>query len=342
MSEAQFDVISSAESLDRDGMLDHLRNFADDLAAQWDVAEKARETPSRMICLGMGGSAAAADFISSLADFNGFAPVTSHRGYGLPNWADENALYTAVSYSGNTEETLDATRFALERGRQCITISSGGRLADLGGEHIRVPAGQPPRSAFGHLFGALSRIASSASIIEDIRQDVDSGLVERLNATIEELDFIHNRDSPALSVAKTLMNRQIGIINAPELAAAGQRFANQLNENSGVFARQTTLPEMNHNEIIAWTDSHSVEKQALILLTWDGMHQRVRKRVEWMTDNIDCEVVWNIHCEGSSLLEAMLYSCIAMDWVSCALSLLRGKDPSSIGAIQDLKSHLSE
>jgi hypothetical protein len=38
----------------------------------------------------------------------------------------------------------------------------------------------------------------------------------------------------------------------------------------------------------------------------------------------------------------MLYACVAMDWISCAVAILRGKDPSAIGAIRDLKEHLNQ
>jgi hypothetical protein len=99
---------------------------------------------------------------------------------------------------------------------------------------------------------------------------------------------------------------------------------------------------MNHNEIIAWTDESAKNSQALILLTWNGMHERVEKRVDWMMENVEVDVAWQLHCEGESLLEAMLYSCIAMDWISCAVAILRGKDPSAIGAISSLKEHLSQ
>ena len=72
------------------------------------------------------------------------------------------------------------------------------------------------------------------------------------------------------------------------------------------------------------------------------MNERISKRVDWMMDSVEVEVAWQLHCEGDSLLEAMLYSCVAMDWISCAIAILRGKDPSAIGAIRDLKNYLSQ
>lgn len=335
------DIIDLVASLDSEDMLGFLRLFPSDFATQMKVDETIEvnsTTPSSVLCLGMGGSAAAGDFLASLANYQGGTQVTTWRNYQLPNWIEGGSLVAATSYSGNTEETLDATSEAVGKGLETIVISSGGKLAELG-NHIPVPGGQPPRSAFGHLFGALLRTTIAQGVVPN--EDL-SGLVERLEETVEEFDFVNNPDSPSLALAQTLLDREVGIVTAAELDCAGTRFVNQLNENGGIFARSNSLPEMNHNEIIAWTDDSAKNSQALILLTWSGMHERVEKRVDWMMENIEVDVAWQLHCEGESLLEAMLYSCIAMDWISCAVAILRNKDPSAIGAIRSLKEHLSQ
>lgn len=339
-------LLAAVGELDTEDMLGHLRNFPDDLVAQWTIDEPRRATPPHLFCLGMGGSAAAGDFLASLADSNGAVSVATIRDYGLPAWAGDGALYIATSYSGNTEETLASTQLALTQGKgageaNCVTISSGGKLAEMG-ENISVPGGQPPRSAFGHLFGALTRIAAASGVIDDFSGWGEDGTIEGVRDAVAEFDFVNNPDSPALTIARTLLNKEIGIISANELGCAGTRLANQLNENGGIFARATTLPEMNHNEIIAWTDPAAKESQAMILLTWDGMHERVAERVDWMTESVAVDIVWKLHCEGDSLLQSMLYACVAMDWISCAVAILRGKDPSAIGAIRNLKEHLDQ
>ncbi|MBT4060308.1 MAG: hypothetical protein HOE69_08425 [Euryarchaeota archaeon] len=328
-------------SLDSEDMLGFLRQFPSDFMAQMAQNEEMdtnTNVPRNLLCLGMGGSAAAGDFLASLANYDGNSQVTTWRNYGLPNWTNSEVNVVATSYSGNTEETLDGVAKAVERNLSLTVISSGGKLSTYP-NHISVPSGQPPRSAFGHLFGALLRNASMNGVVN---YEELTGLQERLQETVEEFDFVNNPDSPTLSLAQTMIDKEIGIVTAHELDCAGTRFVNQLNENGGVFARSNTLPEMNHNEIIAWTEEAAKQSQTLIFLTWSGMHERTAKRVEWMMDNVDVEIAWQLHCEGESLLEAMLYSCIAMDWISCAVAILRGKDPSAIGAIRNLKEFLSE
>jgi hypothetical protein len=97
---------------------------------------------------------------------------------------------------------------------------------------------------------------------------------------------------------------------------------------------------MNHNEIVAWS-AEGASSRALIAFTSDGMHPRAQARIGWMLDNIETEVVWRIECEGASLIERLLYAAHVTDWVSIALALVNGVDPSDMAAIDSLKAHLT-
>jgi glucose/mannose-6-phosphate isomerase len=349
MSDEEARSISElADELDSEGMLAHLRNFPEDL----DFGNLDEELTTRIgrdfegaVYLGMGGSAAAADFIASLSDNVAGRPVTVWRDYGLPAYVDSGWLVIATSYSGNTEETLSGVQQALESGIPVVGISSGGRLQELleaadDGWWIPVPGGQPPRSAFGHLFSRLLQVSLACGRL-GLSLDEQQINAEEVREAVTEWDFVNNPESQAIDLALLMQDRQVGIVSAPELACAGVRFANQLNENGGVFARPTSLPEMNHNEIIAWTEPEADDGQMLILLTWGGMNERVEKRIEWMFEAVGADIC-RIHCEGEGLLDVMLTLCVLMDWISCAVALSRGKDPSAVGPIQDLKDHLSD
>ena len=135
------------------------------------------------------------------------------------------------------------------------------------------------------------------------------------------------------------------IFGPTELRPALNRFKNQLNENAARFARIGVIPEMNHNESVAWggvgTDQDaSSSDHVLLLLTWQGMHRQVSKRMDWMVAHATTDLAWKIAGEGNTLLESMLHLCILMDWISIALALLHGKDPAAIGPIMALKAHL--
>ena len=109
-----------------------------------------------IICMGMGGSAIAADIAKdALSDRLKF-PINVIRGYNCPNYCDKNTLVIACSYSGNTEETISAVKEAQDKNAQIIVISSGGELINLAKKNkwsrLTFPGDLPPRQAFGYLF----------------------------------------------------------------------------------------------------------------------------------------------------------------------------------------------
>ena len=132
-----------AKSLDSSDMLGHIRNFPSDLSTAWDKSESwdlasiQTQTFTGVLCLGMGGSASGGDFLSCLSDADGCLPFVTHRGYDLPAWVSENWLVLATSYSGNTEETLDAVEAAIGLGCAVVGLSSGGALQSSGA--LKIP-----------------------------------------------------------------------------------------------------------------------------------------------------------------------------------------------------------
>ena len=280
--------------LDPSWMRDRIAGLPDQCLEAWQEGLEfplpdAYAAAKSVVLMGMGGSAIGGDLIAGLATLENGPPITVLRNYHVPSWVGPNTLAIASSYSGNTEETLSGVQQAIADGIPVVGISSGGRLKEMLestdlGWWVPVPGGQPPRSAFGHLFSRLMRVSLACDRLglSLPEQQIDE---QGLRDVVTEWDFVNNPDSQALDIASGLLDRQIGIVSAPELGCAGVRFANQLNENGGVFARQTSLPEMNHNEIIAWTQPEAAHSQMLILLTWDGMNERVAERIEWMNED---------------------------------------------------------
>tara|TARA_B000000475_G_scaffold268141_1_gene260201 strand:+ start:313 stop:1356 length:1044 start_codon:yes stop_codon:yes gene_type:complete len=341
------DLQELAKELDSRDMVGYTRKFMDDfeLAISKNIDIDADIDWSGVLCLGMGGSGAGGMFLSTLADYSGGIPFVVWRDYGLPSWWGPDWLILATSYSGNTEETIDGVREALESGGTVIGISSGGELEEIISESeesllISVPGGQMPRSAFGHLFGTQLSVCWSLGIIEKPSSEDISNMIERLRSSSMDFD-ISGGNGLVLSVAESMINKEIGIIAPTILMPAARRFSNQLNENSEVFARPAELPEMNHNEIIAWTSANDGE-HSLIYFSCENIHPRIYSRMNWMLENIDNDNSWIIDCEGQSLLERLLYASHISDWISIALALIKGIDPSDMISIVDLKAHLDE
>ena len=132
----------------------------------------------------------------------------------------------------------------------------------------------------------------------------------------------------------------MGIVSPACLGPAAYRFSCQLNENSAIHATSSDVPEMNHNEIVAWSINEPTNR-ALLLLSSDDLHPRTTARIDWMIDEVEASPTWVIDCDGESLLERLLYAAHVTDWISIGLAVLTEEDPSDMHAIESLKSHLA-
>ncbi|MCS7154087.1 MAG: bifunctional phosphoglucose/phosphomannose isomerase, partial [Bacteroidia bacterium] len=105
-----------------------------------------------VVTLGMGGSAFGAEVVRAWSRAYLTIPWEIIRDYRLPAWVGAHTLVIAASYSGTTEETLEATEEAIKRGATVVGIASGGILkawAERGclSAFIPLPEGRPPRAA---------------------------------------------------------------------------------------------------------------------------------------------------------------------------------------------------
>ena len=342
---SELDFQSLLEKHDKSDMAGFTRNFVDDLEAAMsaEIEIEADIDWSGVVCLGMGGSGAGGMFLSSLANDSGGLPFVVWNNYGLPSWWGPDWLVLATSYSGNTEETLDGVRQALEEGGVVVGICSGGELENLLSQSdeslcISVPSGQMPRSAFGHLFGSQLSLCWALGVLPQPSEEKITQMLSRLRSSSKSADIVGG-DGRVAAMANGMSERDIAIVSANEMTSVGVRFTNQLNENSERFSRPVELPEMNHNEIVAWERSSS--SQALLYLASPHTHPRVRARMTWMMENLQAGDSWLLDCQGDSLVESLLIAAHITDWVSIALAVINGIDPSEMTAIEGLKTYLS-
>lgn len=361
MADETPDIDTLCQQLDSQGMIGFTESFVADIEKGFSVvnqehlawlADVKQNHWEGVLCFGMGGSAAGGDFLARLSDESGSKPFIVHRGYQLPSWWTTDWLILATSHSGNTEETLAATESALKQGATVVVIATGGVLAGLAELYENcylIPSigGQPPRTAFGHLFSRQLALVEHLGFLPAQSDEEREAMLIRLEYACQSNDFRKSSGVALLDLAMALKEHPISLLGPTEMQPAITRFKNQINENSGRFARIGIVPEMNHNEIVAWggvsDDADPArEDQATLFLTWDGMQKRVRHRVDWMIEHTPTDFAWRIHGEGTSMLEVLLHHCIVMDWLTIALALLHGKDPCAIQPITALKSYLAD
>jgi len=119
--------------LDPGRMRDIIASLPDQVAAatQARATHFAVDEAQRIFLVGMGGSAIAGDVFAAWVADRSKVPIQVVRDYHLPSYARSEDILVALSYSGNTEETLAATAQGIKLGCRVIAITSGGMLADL-------------------------------------------------------------------------------------------------------------------------------------------------------------------------------------------------------------------
>ncbi|HMP31094.1 MAG TPA: SIS domain-containing protein, partial [Saprospiraceae bacterium] len=112
-----------------------IQRFPAQLVEALEIGENAVVTPhskeiNKIFVAGMGGSGIGADFVAEFVVNELKVPYLVGKGYDIPSYIDENTLYLASSYSGNTEETLSSLAQAESTGCKIIIIASGGKLVE--------------------------------------------------------------------------------------------------------------------------------------------------------------------------------------------------------------------
>src|SRR5207248_5056100 len=93
---------------------------------------------------GMGGSGISGDVLATAGSHDLTLPVAVLKQYRAPRFVGPGTLFFAMSYSGGTEETLEATAAALDAGARVVAVCSGGALAELAGRAGAPVVGCPP------------------------------------------------------------------------------------------------------------------------------------------------------------------------------------------------------
>ncbi|MEQ9279702.1 MAG: bifunctional phosphoglucose/phosphomannose isomerase [Balneola sp.] len=313
-----------------------------------DITLNIDSTKIRNICFsGMGGSAIGADLIRAYSLKSCPHPVQVNRHYEVPNYINEETLFIACSFSGNTEETLTALSSALEKGAQVIGVTSGGTLKKQAIEHefdyIQIPGGMPPRAALAYSFVPLFRIFQTLGFLDEPNSVLDD-TYNLLRDGVSKFTDVDDND--ALALAREL-NESLPIIYSDALLMepVNLRWRGQIEENSKMLVYGNLIPEMNHNEIVGWEHiAHLAGRLTVVMLKDQDDNPRVSKRMEIVKELVMDQAlsVIEISTIGNSRLERMFSLVQLADWVSMYLALLNEIDPTPIAKIDILKSKLAE
>jgi glucose/mannose-6-phosphate isomerase len=299
------------------------------------------------LVLGMGGSAFAGSVAALVAESAG-RRATVHRSYGIPSWATTaRPLAVAVSYSGGTRETLDGVKAAQAAGLNLAMVAAGGRLAELAAEQsypiVSVDAPPPPRSAVGCLAGAVLRIFESAGLVPP----QSAGLREAAEV-VERL--VGEGEGPAVALADDLagaLDHRVAVIYGAEGvgALAAYRWKTQINENGKAIAYCSVLPELDHNELEAWSTYPGISRDrvGVMWLRDPADDPRLARRADLTRDLLVGRVgtAGEVHAQGEGVLARLFSLVVVGDLLSVALAERAGVDPTTVKVIASLKDRLA-
>jgi len=346
------DDIARLRELDRSDMLGAVASLPDQARTSYAVGRALDTLPSldgvaAVTYCGMGGSAVAGDVLRSLFRARLGVPIEVNRSPDLPGYCGPSTLVVACSYSGGTAESLDAYAEALARGCRTLVLTSGGELAAraaaAGTPIVRVPDGLMPRAAIGHLAFGLLGALGSAGLLPRLDADVDEAIeeMERLVGDLEP-DAGSERNA-AKRVAAAIGDRVPVIWGAEGFAAvAANRWRTQWNENAKMPAFSAALPELDHNEVVGWSEGAG-RPFAVVALRETDEGPDVRTRTDLSLDiarKAGAEPV-EITASGRSPLARLCSLVVLGDFASTYVGLARGVDPTPIDAITELKAALA-
>jgi glucose/mannose-6-phosphate isomerase len=294
---------------------------------------------TNIVISGLGGSGIGGSFMQDyLIHSKSKLPVFVNKDYDIPAFVNEHTLFIACSYSGNTEETLEAVSKAAKQKATICCITSGGKLLVLAGKKdypiIGLPSGYPPRSAFAFSSVALMKMLNMYGIISN---SYEKEVYEAVAIITEEEKAIAKQ---AKLVAKKLLNKQIFMYCGNGNEAVTVRFRQQLNENSKVLACHHVYPEMNHNEYVGWR----TKGDYTVINLFNGFeHKRTSARFEITKPIIKkyAKDIIDIHAQGKGFITKSLYLVHLGDMISVELADLRKVDATEVKVIDHLKGALA-
>jgi len=357
VSPFDLDDLNAIASLDSEDVLTAVERFADQCREGWEIGRGMEGLPDAdgvdsIVLLGMGGSGVSGDVVQSVVEPRLPVPFRTIKSYGpLPEWIGRNTLVVAVSYSGSTEETLAATDVAHQRGCRIVTVSSGGPLQELaatqGFSHVKIPSGLQPRASLGYLTMPILGVLVEMGLVPEMRDDVD----ETVAVLADVAERSHRKHpagtNPAKDLATTIAGKVPVIYGGYGVGAtAAYRFKCDLNEYAKTPAFWNVLPELDHNEIVGWSQLSDLtsERFVLVLLRDSDEHRRVGLRFDVTRRLVEDELadVIEIEAEGDSPLARVLSLVLITQLASIYLGLFYGVDPAPVEVIQKLKVELAE
>lgn len=306
-----------------------IENFNKQFEAGLDTAKDIEiDINPKGVCIcGMGGSALPGNLLDIYLEKRDF-PLLLQRDYSLPKEVSKDWLVVLISYSGNTEETLNCLKEAQERKLEIVLISSNGRMKEVAEEKklpiAIIPKGLQPRIALGYQFSALAKIIEKAGLIDNTKD-------------ILELKKIKVDQEKAKKIAEKVKDKIPLIYASNKLKTIARIFKIAFNENSKTPAFWNYFPELNHNEMVGFQKK---QEQFYFLIIKDKADaERIQKRMDLTKKLLEKQGLQGeiIEFQQKDLLKRAFSAILLSYWISYYLALSYNIDPEPVEIVEEFK-----
>ena len=329
-------------------MIEHVLDLGNQLKKELETSKDFEvQSYKDLLIVGMGGSGVSGDVLKLVLNETTQINVEVRKAYGIPEvTAQRKPKCLFISYSGNTEETVEAVNDAIKYNLDWSVISSGGRLLELAIEHnksfVKVPHGLQPRAAFGLMTKAVMHYVSPDTGVDylEICNQAGNYLNEFL-ANQSENELI----SQALQISQEINSKTSVIYGGTPLTyLVAQRWKTQINENAKSKAFVGYMPEVHHNEILSWEANKDGSKKdyQLLFLRSSKENSQISKRFELtkeiIGDKVNISEIENI--SSKNIISNLFHLTLIGDLVSVYMADNLNIDPYNITSIEKLKKLL--
>ena len=320
---------------------------------------------NNIVVLGMGGSALGAHLIKSVFFAELKISVEIVNGYRAPGFVNKNSLVIASSYSGSTEEIINAVADAKKRKAKIMVIASGGKLANWAKQN-KIPAlifttkNNPcgsPRMGLGYsIFGQITLLANagilklSSTEIKNVLQTISKcnllfGIDNPEEKPARTTNIVQSGGNPAKQLAISMVDKSVWYAASEHLAGNAHIAANQMNENAKRFAGYFVVPEMNHHLMEGLLSPENNNQSMQFLLLESGLYdERVQKRYEITKQILDKNNIGNVSyaCREKNKFLQACEALVLFSYVSFYSAMLQGIDPTAIPVVDFFKEQLKK
>ena len=317
-------------------MEESLRNFNQQFSTELEIGNGEEwQQYARFLVAGMGGSALAAQLFSV---FRPELDLVIHRDYGLPLLAQDRwqgRLVIASSYSGNTQETLNALDEARKLHVPAAVISTGGKLLEIAQREdipfVKIPdLGLLPRVAVGMSFLGLCKLMGQEELYEKTRQ---------LAFELKPQDL----QEQGKFLSKELSGKIPVIYGSGYSLPIANQWKIAFNETTRIPAFANAFPELNHNEMAGFDVIDSTRELTsrfhIVLLKSEEDSSQIKKRMGaaedlWRARGVQ---VTQVELQGSSEVLRVFSSILLGHFTALALARHYGTASEKDDMVEEFK-----